>query len=91
MTLTVRLVDVNYTQQIWPAVQTFLQEALDKGGDFPDWAAGYNIHHVQNFVTSGQWILFVAVDEENNIHGAMTISFVNLPLHRMLQPPLLNP
>lgn len=83
MSLTVRPVDVSYTQQIWPAVQGFLQEALDKGGDFPEWADSYNIHHVQGFVTSGQWILFVAVDEDNQIHGAMTVSLVSYPLHRV--------
>jgi len=35
------------------------------------------------FLTSGQWTLFVAVDEENKIHGAMTISYINYPLHRV--------
>jgi hypothetical protein len=35
------------------------------------------------FLTSGQWLLLVAVDEEKTIHGAMTVSFVNYPLHRI--------
>ena len=83
MTLTVRPVDVNHIQQVWPMVQGYVQEALDKGGDFPEWADGYNVHHVQGFVTSGQWILLVAVDEEKAIHGAMTVSFINYPLHRV--------
>jgi len=64
-------------------VVPYIREALDKGGDFPEWADVYNIHHVQNFVTSGQWLLLVAVDEENKIHGAMTVSFINYPLHRI--------
>jgi hypothetical protein len=83
MTLTVCPVDVNHTHQVWPMVQGYVQEALDKGGDFPEWADGYNIHHVQNFVTSGQWLLFVAADEEKVIHGAMTVSFISYPLHRV--------
>jgi hypothetical protein len=83
MSLTVRSVDVNHIQQVWPMVQGFIQEALDKGGDFPDWADGYNLSHVQSFVTTGQWLLLVAVDEEKAIHGAMTISFLNYPLHRV--------
>ena len=83
MNLTVRSVDVNHIQQVWPMVQGFIQEALDKGGDFPDWADGYNLSHVQSFVTTGQWLLLVAVDEEKAIHGAMTISFLNYPLHRV--------
>jgi hypothetical protein len=83
MNLTVRSVDVNHVQQVWPMVKDFIQEALDKGGDFPEWADGYNISHVQSFVTTGQWLLLVAVDEEKAIHGAMTISFLNYPLHRV--------
>lgn len=83
MSLTVRPVDVNHIQQVWPMVQGYVQEALEKGGDFPEWADGYNIHHVQGFVTSGQWLLLVAVDEEKVIHGAMTLSFINYPLHRV--------
>ena len=83
MTLTVRPVETNYVQQVWPMVEGFIQEALDKGGDFPEWAAGYNASHVQTFLTSGQWLLLVAIDEENKVHGAMTISFVSYPLHRV--------
>ena len=83
MTFTIRPVEVNYIQQVWPMVQPFIEEALDKGGDFPEWAAGYNASHVQAFLTSGQWLLLVAVDEENQIHGAATVSFINYPLHRV--------
>jgi hypothetical protein len=83
MSLVVRPVDVNHIQQVWPMVQGYVQEALDKGGDFPEYAASYNVHHVQSFVTSGQWLLLVAVDEEKVIHGAMTLSFINYPLHRV--------
>jgi hypothetical protein len=64
-------------------VEGFIQEALEKGGDFPDWAAGYDASHVQLFLTSGQWTLLVATDEEGKIHGAMTVSFINYPLHRV--------
>jgi hypothetical protein len=83
MNLTVRPVDVNHIQQVWPMVESYIQEALDKGGDFPEWANGYNTSHVQSFVTNGQWLLLVAVDEERAIHGAMTVSFLNYPLHRV--------
>jgi hypothetical protein len=83
MSLIVRPVDVNHIQQVWPMVQGYVQEALDKGGDFPEWADGYNLSHVQQYVTSGQWLLLVAIDEEKQIHGAMTVSFINYPLHRV--------
>ena len=83
MNLTVRPVDVNYVHQTWPLVKPFLEEALQKGGDFPDWAAGYTIEHIQLFVVSGQWLLLVAVDEKNIVHGAGTVSLINYPLHRV--------
>ena len=83
MSLVVHPVDTSHAQQIWPMVEGYIQEALDKGGDFPEWANGYNLSHVQGYVTSGQWLLLVAVDEENAIHGAMTVSFINYPLHRV--------
>jgi hypothetical protein len=83
MNLKVNHVDTNYVQQVWPMVKPFLEEAMTKGGDFPDWAQSYTIEHIQVFLTSGAWLLVVAVDEENTIHGAATISFINYPLHRV--------
>ena len=64
-------------------VEGYLTEALEKGHDFPEWANSYNISHIQMFLTSGQWLLVVAVDEEGKIQGATTVSFINYPLHRV--------
>ena len=83
MTLSIRSVDVSYVHQTWPMVKTYLEDALTKGHDFPDWAACYNIDHIQQYVVSGQWVLLVAIDEEMKIHGAATVSFMNYPLHRV--------
>jgi hypothetical protein len=38
---------------------------------------------VQQFVSSGQWLLLVAADEDNVVHGALTVSFITYPLHRV--------
>lgn len=83
MSLIVRPVEVNYVAQIWPLVKTFLEDALNKNNEAPDWSECYNIHHVQGFITSGQWMLLVAADKENNIHGAATVSFANYPMQRV--------
>lgn len=83
MKLTVRPVDATHIQQVWPMVEGYIQEAIDKSGEFPEWANGYNLYHIQVFVTSGQWLLLVAVDEEQVIQGAMTVSFLTYPLHRV--------
>lgn len=83
MNLKVSHVDTNYVQQVWPMVKPFIEEAMEKGGDFPDWGHSYTVDHIQAFLTGGTWLLVVAVDEQNNIHGAATISFINYPLHRV--------
>ena len=64
-------------------VKPFIEEAMTKGGDFPDWAQDYTAEHIQSFLTNGAWLLVVAVDEEKEIQGAATISFINYPVHRV--------
>jgi hypothetical protein len=81
--LAIRPVDTAYVVQTWPMVKEFIEEAMTKGGDFPDWAANYNINHIQSFLTTGAWMLVVAVDEAGKIHGCCTVSFSNFPLHRV--------
>jgi hypothetical protein len=83
MTLSIRPVDVAYIHQTWPLVKPFIEEAMEKGGDFPEWSTNYTIEHIQLFLVSGQWLLLVAVDENNEIHGAATISFISYPMHRV--------
>ena len=83
MNLTVRPVEVNYVAQVWPRVEPFLKDALEKDNEAPDWSECYNIHHVQGFLTSGAWLLLVAADEAGGIHGAATVSFANYPMNRV--------
>jgi hypothetical protein len=83
MNLTLRTVDAAYVHQTWPLVSGFVEDALVKGHDFPEWAACYNADHVLQFLASGQWLLIVAVDEEACVRGACTVSFLNYPLHRV--------
>ena len=83
MTLRISHVDTNHVQQVWPMVKAFLEEAMTKGGNFPDWADNYTVDHIQSFLTSGAWLLVVAADDEGKVHGATTISFINYPMHRV--------
>ena len=83
MNLKISHVETNYVQQVWPMVKPFLEEAMAKGGDFPDWAKDYTVDHIQSFLTNGAWLLVVAADDEGVVHGAATISFINYPLHRV--------
>lgn len=81
MTLRIAPVDPSHIQQVWPRVESYIKDALQKG--MPEGMGNYNEHHVQSFVTSGQWLLLVAVDDQNEIHGAATVSFLSYPLHRV--------
>ena len=80
MSFKVQPVEANHVAQVWHLVEPFIQDALNKE---PDEAANYNASHVQAYLTSGVWLLLVAVDEENVVQGAMTISFINYPIHRV--------
>lgn len=79
MDLSIHPVDTHLVQQVWPHVAEYLEDALNKDEGTGD----YNVHHVQMFLTSGQWLLLVAVDEQREIHGAATVSFINYPLSRV--------
>ena len=81
MTLKIVPVDPNHIQQVWPRVVDYIKSALDKGTT--EESRNYNEHHIQQYLTNGQWFLLVAVDEQNEIHGAATVSFINYPLHRI--------
>lgn len=83
MTLTVRHVETSHVQQLWPLVEPFIVEALQKGDDFPPETKNYNVDHVRAFLAMGQWLLLVAVDEDVKVHGAAAVSFIDYPLHRV--------
>jgi hypothetical protein len=63
--------------QVWPQVVGFIEKALShSGGD-------YSLDQVKMSLTQGSWMLLVSVDDENKIHGAMTVTFMNYPNDRV--------
>ena len=74
--MRIQHVDVNYVNQLWPQVEKFIDAALAYQDD-------YNIEHAKLYVTNGTWILIVAIDDEQVIHGAATIQFYNRPKDRV--------
>ena len=81
--MKIQHVELTHVNQVWPLVQEYLESALTKDNDAPEWSECYNIHHVQAFVTSGLWLLLVASDDEGQIRGAATVSFANYPMNRI--------
>ena len=77
MNLSIRHVPIEYVNQAWPLVEKFIESAQEYCGD------DYTVSQVKVYVSSGQWLLVVAVDDEGAIHGAATISFLNYPNDRV--------
>jgi hypothetical protein len=75
--MIIRNVNVNYCAQIWPGIEKYIVEANKYGGD------DYTLDQIKSFVCSGQWLLLVAVDEQGALHGAATVSFLNMPNDRI--------
>ena len=77
MNLSIRHVPIEYVNQAWPLVEKFIESAQEYCGD------DYTVSQVKVYVSSGQWLLVVAVDDEGAIHGAATVLFLNYPNDRV--------
>jgi len=77
MNLVVQPVQLMYFHQTWPLVEGFLEEALKWGED------DYTKEQAKSLLANGSWVLLVAADEDNKIHGACAVSFNNMPNDRI--------
>jgi hypothetical protein len=77
MNLTIKPVPVQLVNQTWSLVEGFLADALKWGED------DYTAEQAKVYIAKGDWLLVVAVDEENKIHGAAAINFFNMPNDRV--------
>jgi hypothetical protein len=77
MNLTIQPVSTQYFHQTWPLVE----ELFIKANKYD--AGDYTIEQIKSFLASGSWLLLVATDEENVIHGVASISFYNMPNYRV--------
>lgn len=75
--MKIQHVPPQHAAQTWPLVEAFLAESqLHSKGD-------YTLEQIKLLVLTGHWLLLVATDSENKIHGAMTVEFMNRPNHRV--------
>ncbi len=77
MNLSVKQVPVAMVHQTWHLIEELLINAnkYDTGD--------YTLEQIKAFLASGAWMLLVAVDEENKIHGVASINFYNMPNYRV--------
>jgi hypothetical protein len=76
--MKVQHVPIQYVNQTWPVVSEFIQAAIDQQTGDKD----YTLEQVQVYLTSGQWVLLVATEDEKVI-GAATVNMFNRPKHRV--------
>ena len=77
MKLLVQPVGVQYFHQTWPLVEDLFAKAnKHDSGD-------YTLDQIKGLLASGSWVLLVATDAENTIHGAASVSFYNMPNYRV--------
>ena len=77
MTLTVQPVLLPSFHQVWPLVEELFAKATKYD------AGDYTLDQIKAFLANGSWVLLVAVDEENAIHGAASVNFYNMPNYRV--------
>ena len=57
----------------WDSVEGFLADGI------AEYDAEYNIAQLKSLLVSGTWRLFAAIDNDNKVHGASAVSFINYP------------
>ena len=74
--MKIQHVPLEWVNHTWPQVEGFIRDALQYAkGD-------YEVEHVRTLLSTGQWMLLVAVDGEK-IHGAATMHCFNRPVDRV--------
>lgn len=78
MTFKVQPVPVQLVNQIWSKVEPFIKSAEEKFGE-----SEYTTDQIKVYLVTGQMMLLVATDDNSEIHGAATVSFINYPSDRV--------
>ena len=74
--MKIQHVPTDYINQVWPRVADYIAAALEYQTD-------YSLEHVKVYLSSGQWILVIAISDDQFIHGASVINFNNRPNDRV--------
>jgi hypothetical protein len=75
MKLEVHHVSVNHVLQVLPLVKHHIARGLEHNDDC-------TVEQTQVFLSTGQWLLYVATDDISKIHGIFVVSIANGPNDR---------
>lgn len=75
--MQIQQVPLQYVHAAWPKVERFIASALEYS------QGECNIDQARVRVSDGRWVLYVAVNEENEVKGAACVEFNNMPNDRV--------
>jgi hypothetical protein len=75
--MIVQHVPVEFVAQTWPLVEAHIAAAEKFGGD------DYSVDQIKVYLAKNLWTLLVAIDDDNQVHGAATVTFSNYPNDRV--------
>ena len=77
MNLTIKPVELAYVHQTWELVKELFEKAAKQDSE------DYTLDQIKGLLANGSWVLLVATDDENTIHGAASVNFYNMPNYRV--------
>ena len=75
--MKIQYVPLEYVNQTWPLVEQYISSAAEHGN------GEYTPDQIKVYLVTGQWTLYVAVDDAGALLGAGTVCFNNLPNDRV--------
>jgi thymidine phosphorylase len=73
----VEVVPPHYVYHVWDQVGPLLERGLAKSG------GEYTAEHLKVYLTQGMQMLVVIIDDEQKVHGAVSVLFNNYPNDRV--------
>ena len=78
MSLILKSIPARYIPLLWPQMEPYLTSALEEAV-----VTEYDTEHVKEFLETKQWLAVGFFDGQDELHGALTISFVGYPNERV--------
>ena len=75
--MRIEAVHTDHFQLAWPLVEGFIASALEYSH------GEYTVEQAKVYLSTGQWALYVAVDDAGALHGAGAVQFNNRPNDRV--------
>jgi hypothetical protein len=74
MNLTLKSIPARYIPLLWPKLKPHLASAFEEAA-----VTEYDTKHAREFLEKGTWLAIGFFDDEDELHGAITVSFVRYP------------